>query len=412
MTQLAQNNVDVLIIGAGPSGSMCSALLKKAGHDVVIVEKETFPRFCIGESLLPHVMTFLDKADMLDTVDAGNYQQKDGAAFRQNGAYSQFIFEKKLTPGPDKTYQVKRSEFDKQLADKAEAIGVPIRYQHEVVSLETLEDHCLVNVKNEHGELYQIKAGFVLDASGFGRVLPRLLNLETPSELPVRKSIFCHIKDQISSTNFDRNKILISVHPKNNKIWYWLIPFSDGTSSIGVVAEPDYFENLGIEKKEKLLNSLSQEPDLKQLLKNSEIINEVQEITGYSKNVTSLHGNNYALLGNAGEFLDPVFSSGVTIAFKSADLASSLLIKQLKGENVSWEKDYSIPLMDGVNTFRAFVNAWYDGSLIDIIFYTKASEDIRKMICSILAGYAWDKNNPFVSQTEKHLKTLAEICAD
>jgi len=410
MNELKQENIDVLIIGAGPSGSMAAALLNKANLDVVVVEKQSFPRFCIGESLLPQVMSFLEKADLLETVVEADYQYKDGAAFRKNGDYSEFNFEKKFSPGHGTTFQVKRAHFDKLLADQAEKQGVSIRYQHEVLEVETHEDHCLVLIQNENGENYRIKAGFVLDASGFGRVLPRLLDLESPSDLPVRKSVFCHIRDNIADDKFDRNKILISVHPQNNSIWYWLIPFSDGTSSIGVVAEPEYFDSLSGDNKEKLLASINQEPDLKNLLANNEVITDVQEIVGYSKNVKTLHGKNFALLGNAGEFLDPVFSSGVTIAFKSADIAASLLTKQNHGESVCWENDYAKPLMKGVDTFRAFVNGWYDGSLLDIIFFKEASDDIREMVCSVLAGYAWDENNPYVAMAEKRLKVLAEIC--
>ncbi len=410
MSELEQENIDVLIIGAGPSGSMASALLNQAGINVLVVEKQQFPRFCIGESLLPQVMPFLEKANLLDTIVDANYQYKNGAAFRKKGVYSEFNFEQKFTPGPGTTFQVKRAHFDKQLADQVEQQGVEIRYQHEVLSVDL--DKNSVTIQKDNGEVYLINAGFILDASGFGRVLPRLLDLETPSDLPVRQSVFCHIKDNIAADNFNRDKILISVHPEDNNIWYWLIPFSDGSSSVGVVAVPEYFDTLPDDMNQKLLASIAQEPDLKDILLKSEIITDVQQIMGYSKNVKSLYGENFALLGNAGEFLDPVFSSGVTIAFKSAELAASLLIKQKDGENICWENDYAVPLMKGVDTFRSFVNGWYDGSLLDIIFFKDASDDIRRMISSVLAGYAWDENNPLVKHAEKRLKILAKICKD
>lgn len=410
MTKIKQQNVDVLIIGAGPSGSLASALLNQAGIEVLVVEKQLFPRFSIGESMLPQLMVFLEKAAMLETVNAGNYQFKNGAAFRKNGCYSDFNFEDKFSEGPGATFQVKRAEFDKRLADCAEQQGVSIRYQHEVLSLQELKDGCLLEIADEKGVIYSVKANFVLDASGFGRVLPRLLDLEIPSELPIRQSIFCHIKDNIDAQEYDRNKILVSVHPQNKDVWYWLIPFSDGSCSVGVVAKPEFLDNLEGNAETKLKTCISLEPDLKKLLVNSEQINEVQQINGYSANVKTLCGDHFALLGNAGEFLDPVFSSGVTIAFKSADLAASLLIKQKAGEAVCWQSDYAIPLMKGVDTFRAFVDAWYDGRLQDIIFYSDSSDDVRRMICSILAGYAWDENNPYVAKPNRRLNTLAEIC--
>ncbi|SJN32058.1 FAD-binding protein [Vibrio casei] len=117
------------------------------------------------------------------------------------------------------------------------------------------------------------------------------------------------------------------------------------------------------------------------------------------------------MLGNAGEFLDPVFSSGVTIAMKSAELASAVLIRQFNGEEVDWQQDYAKPLMVGVNTFRAYVEGWYDGRFQNVVFFEEANPEIKKKISSILAGYAWDISNPYVENPQKRLSTLAEICA-
>ncbi|MGB0495707.1 MAG: NAD(P)/FAD-dependent oxidoreductase [Kangiellaceae bacterium] len=410
MTVNKQEFVDVLIIGAGPSGSLASSLLNKAGINVLVLEKQEFPRFSIGESLLPQLMVFLEDAGMLDVVNQANFQFKNGAAFSKNGQDSEFNFEKKFTKGPGTTFQVKRAEFDKRLADCAIEQGVPIRFKNEVLEIKELESGYQLKVKNDKDEDCQITCNFILDASGFGRVLPRLLDLELPSNFPMRESIFCHIQDNISSTDYDRNKILICVNPLDQEVWYWLIPFSDGTSSIGVVAKPEYLSKIAGDAKEKLFTCIEQEPKLKKLLANAKPINQIQEIKGYSSNVKSLHGKNFALLGNAGEFLDPVFSSGVTIAFKSASLAATLLIKQKSESNICWETEYAKPLMKGVNTFRKFVEAWYDGRLQDIIFYQRSENEVKEMISSILAGYAWDDENPYVSKSERRLDALAKIC--
>ena len=326
MSKVEQKLIDILIIGAGPSGALAASLLNKAGIEVLVVEKQIFPRFSIGESLLPQLMVFLEEAGMTEIIEEANYQLKNGAAFRKKGQYSEFNFEQKFSAGPGTTFQVKRADFDDKLAKCAMAQGVDIHFNHEVNKIEELEDGCIVDVMDENNEHYQVACNFILDASGFGRVLPRLLDLELPSTFPMRQSIFCHLKDNIGTSSFDRNKILISVNPFNKEVWYWLIPFSDGTSSIGVVAKPEYFDNIAGDAKTKLLTCIEQEPGLKELLANAKPINEVQEISGYSSNVKTLFGKNFALLGNAGEFLDPVFSSGVTIAFKSASLAAALLI--------------------------------------------------------------------------------------
>ncbi|AVT48019.1 NAD(P)/FAD-dependent oxidoreductase [Shewanella baltica] len=402
-------DVDVAIIGAGPSGAIAASLLHQQGKRVLVLEKQHFPRFSIGESLLPCCMQFIEEAGMLDALNAAGFQHKNGAAFRRNRTYTTFDFTDKFTPGPGTTFQVQRASFDKLLADTAQSQGVDIRYGETVEAIDLTENPRLT-VRNEQGELYQINAQYVLDASGFGRVLPRLLNLESPSCLPPRSAIFTHVEDNISDASFDRNKILISVHPEHKDIWYWLIPFSNGRCSLGVVAEPQLLARLQGSLEQQLMSIVNEEPGLKALLANAKVVQECATLKGYSANVSRLATDKFALLGNAGEFLDPVFSSGVTIAMQSASMAAKCLTKQLNGETVDWQADYSTPLMQGVNAFRTYVQAWYDGRFQDVIFYEEPNERIKQMICSILAGYAWDTNNPFVKDSERRLNMIVELC--
>jgi flavin-dependent dehydrogenase len=399
----------VVIIGAGPSGSVAAALLHQHNIKVIVIEKSLFPRFSIGESLLPACMEVLEQANMLDAVKKSDFQFKNGAAFHYNGRYSEFDFNDKFTPGMGTTYQVQRANFDKVLADQAEEQGVDIFYQHELIDL-NLEKKPLLTVLDENKQPYHIAADFVLDASGFGRVLPKLLKLEVPSTLPARKAIFTHIQDNISSTAFDRNKILISVHPDDAEVWYWLIPFSNGSCSLGVVAKADFLEKYPQDNIQALKQLVNEEENLKEVLDNALYPNPGSDIIGYSANVKQLCSDKFALLGNAGEFLDPVFSSGVTIAMKSAQFASETLVKQFSGEKVDWQKDYQERLMVGVNAFRCYVEGWYTGELQSVIFHPDPNPKIKQMICAILAGYAWDINNPFVTQPYRRLKAVAELC--
>ncbi|CAH1540460.1 FAD-binding protein, inferred for ABFAE pathway [Vibrio rotiferianus] len=407
---MIREHKQVVIIGAGPSGSVVSALLNARGIDIVVLEKATFPRFSIGESLLPACMEVLDKADMLEAANQYGFQYKDGAAFRRNGEYTQFDFTDKFTEGPGTTYQVQRGNFDKVLADSAAEQGVEIRYQHEVTSIEFDGAKSILNVLDKDKQTYQIEAAYVLDASGFGRVLPRLLELEEPSCLPPRKAIFTHIEDNITAEGieYDRNKILISVHPENHDVWYWLIPFSNGTCSFGVVGEPAFFESYPEDKITALKQLASEESGLAQLLNQAKYPNPVGELGGYSANVKHLATEHYALLGNAGEFLDPVFSSGVTIAMKSAELAVDCVERHLAGETVDWQREYASRLMVGVNTFRTYVESWYNGSLQSVIFHQDPNPRIKQMISAILAGYAWDESNPYVKHSGQRLSTLAD----
>lgn len=412
---MKKEQCDVVVIGAGPSGAVASAMLKQLGRKVVIIEKDKFPRFSIGESLLPQCMAFLEEAGIEqkvhDKADEYGFQFKNGAAFFKDGQYTSFDFTQKFSAGPGTTYQVKRADFDKVLADEAEACGVDIRYQQTVIDVDNSADMPVLTVRDNAGELYQIEGKYLLDASGFGRVLPRLFNLEKPSNFPVRQSYFSHFKDNIQSDNFDRNKILITVHPVHKDIWYWLIPFSNGTSSIGVVAEPHHFSS-DMSNDQVLLDFIQQAPNLRELLSEAELINPVQSINGYSANVSSLWGKNYALLGNAGEFLDPVFSSGVTIALRSANLIAPLVNDYIEGKPVDFEQQYAQPLKQGVDCFRTFVEAWYSGDFQDVIFYDKQDNKVREMLSSILAGYAWDTNNPYVAQSKRRFQVLVDLCSE
>jgi flavin-dependent dehydrogenase len=399
-----------LVIGAGPAGSVAAALLLQQGRRVLVLEREQFPRFSIGESLLPQSMEYLEQASMLSVVQQAGFQLKNGASFVRREQFTEFNFSDKFSSGWSTTYQVERARFDHLLALEAERQGAEVRYCHQVTAVDLNGTRPRVTVKDPQDQAYSVDADFILDASGFGRVLPRLLQLETPSGFPVRGSIFTHIVDGIIPTEFDRNKIRITVHPSNHDVWYWLIPFATGRSSIGVVAETSFLARYEGSETERLQVLIRDEPSLRRLLRNAGWDTPARQIAGYAANVKSLWGRGYALLGNAGEFLDPIFSSGVTIAFKSASLAAAALGRQFAGETVDWEAEFAAPLKRGVDTFRAFVESWYRGSFQRIVFHADPPAEPRAMISAILAGYAWDQNNPFVRDTKRRLAALEELC--
>ncbi|MBK5302871.1 MULTISPECIES: tryptophan 7-halogenase [Gammaproteobacteria] len=401
----------VLVIGAGPSGAIAAALLKRKGHDVLMIERQHFPRFSIGESLLSHCLDFVEEAGMLEAVNAAGFQRKNGAAFAWGDQYSAFDFGDTFSNGKPTTFQVQRADFDKLLADQAELQGVDVRYGEAIVSADFSLPKPQLDVLREDGSQYRVEADFVLDASGYGRVLPRLLNLEAPSNFPVRQAVFTHVEDCIDNPAFDREKILITTHPTQRDIWFWTIPFSNGRCSVGVVAAAEHFEGRTENLDNCLRGFIAETPSLAGVLNNAVWDTPARTIGGYSANVKTLHGQGFALLGNAAEFLDPVFSSGVTIAMRSASMAAGVLHRQLQGESVDWQTEFAEPLKRGVNTFRCYVEGWYAGTFQDVIFYQGGTADIRRMISSILAGYAWDERNPFVSEPKRRLRMISDLCA-
>lgn len=402
---------DVVVIGAGPSGAIAAALLNKRGWKVLVLEAQRFPRFSIGESLLAHCLDFIAEADMIDALHAHGFQPKNGAAFACGDARGAFDFAQNFNASRAGAYHVERAPFDKLLADEAEKQGVEVRYEVHVTGFSYgANNNPVVSARDKEGREYSVEARFIMDASGFGRVLPKLLDLETPSNFPVRQSIFTHIEDRIDDPTYDRNKTLITIHPEHEDVWFWLIPFSNGRASLGVVAERAFFDRHAVPTKDKLRALVNEEPVMSRLLGHANWDTPARELTGYAANVKAMHGPGFVLLGNAAEFLDPVFSSGVTIAMRSSSMASAVLDRQLRGERVSWDEDFVKPLKRGVETFRAYVNAWYDGRFREIIFAKYQVPEWRRMMCSVLAGYAWDEQNPFVSETERRLELLAELC--
>ena len=194
-------------------------------------------------------------------------------------------------------------------------------------------------------------------------------------------------------------------------MWLWLIPFADGVASLGVVGEPARLEALGDNPEAMLRAAVADVPLLARFLQNADWNTgmPVRSLRNYSANVSTLYGDHFALLGNASEFLDPVFSSGVTVAVVSSQLAAAALDRQLRGEAVDWQRDYAKRLAVGVEAFKTYVLGWYDGSFQDVIYASEDNPEIRAMICAILAGYAWDTDNPYVEKPQRRLAALAEV---
>lgn len=402
---------DIAIIGAGPAGAVSAAVLAEKGWNVRVFERTHFPRFSIGESMLCQTMQLLKDIGLYDDVEAAGFQYKDGASFAWGERYTDVYFPNKSSPGLGTTFQVRRERFDIVLIEAAKKRGANVTFGDTVTAFSSDESGATLTVASEDGTTTEVKSRFVLDGSGFGRVLPRLLKLELASTFDRRRSVYTHVNDHADASTYDRNKILITINPEEPQIWYWMIPLADGLTSIGIVGPDEAIASAGATPQERLDKLLPRAELQSQILRNATPARVAGEIIGFAANVKSLVGPSYALLGNAAEFLDPVFSSGVTIAMKSAVLASDLVDRQLKGETVDWQKDFADELRVGVEAFRACVASWYDGSLQRIIF-DRPMEDtkVTSHITSLLAGYAWDRDNPIVREPVRFLKIIDQLC--
>ncbi len=401
-------HVDVLVIGAGPAGTVAASIIHKSGYHVHMVEKEKFPRFVIGESLLPRCMEALEEAGLLDAIKARGFQEKFGAKFVRGEDFCDFNFDDQFTEGYKWTWQVPRGEFDNVLAEEVQKKGVKIDFETTVTAIKFEGSNSTTTVVDKDGNISEIKAKFIVDSSGYGRVIPRLFNLDKPSNLPPRKSMFAHIEDPNRLNYIEPNRILAIVHQP--KTWVWVIPFSTGISSLGFVGSPEFFEEHKDKSKEEQLRFLiNSESHLKERFGEQKFVFEPKVLEGWSVTTEQFFGDGFVLTGNVTEFLDPMFSSGVTLATASSQRAAHLVIKQLNGEKVDWQEEFVKPTMTGVDVFRTYVMSWYDGTLHDIFFSKEINPEFKKQICSVLAGYVWDTTNPFVKKHDRAVKSLAEV---
>jgi flavin-dependent dehydrogenase len=400
------DNVDVVIIGAGPSGVAAASILHKEGLNPLVVERDTFPRFVIGESLLPRCMDLLEETGLIEACKSRDYLVKTGAEFLRGDERCTFVFSAQHTNSWDYTWQVPRDDFDKTLADTLEEMGVPIHYRTEVVDA-TFDPTPVVTVKTPEGAEHKINCKFVIDASGYGRVLPRLLDLNTPSHLPERHSLFTWIDNDDREPGDAAGRTWVAMHPGG--AWIWVIPFANGKTSVGIVAEPEFFDSWPTDPTERFTAIIASEPNVAKRLANANVLFSPVLMEGYSIGIKQLFGPGWCLVGNTTEFLDPVFSSGITLALESSVAAAKVCAKEIKGEEADWQKDYADYLMGGVDCFRTYVDAWYTGDLPTVFFTPNPPKVVQEQVCSVLAGHAWDPSNPFVTRHASKLPQLVKL---
>lgn len=409
---MQEEQTDITVIGAGPAGSTIAALLCDRGWRVTVVERAYFPRFSIGESLLPRCMDSLQAAGMLEAVKQAGFQIKRGVAFAEGARFSRFDFADQHTRSWAWTWHVQRASFDDILAREAERRGAELRFGQSIEAADLATPGVpRLTVVDDEGERYGLTSRFVCDASGFGRVLPRLLSLDDLSSAPPRAAVFTHVADHIDNPDYRRDQIMLAIHPEHPQVWYWLIGFTGGRASVGVVGDPEIILAGNESREERLRRFIGEEPNLAPLLAHAVFDSPVSQIDSYAHTTPSLYGDNHVLLGNSAGFIDPIFSSGVTVALESALLAADPIDRKLRGETPDWETDFEAPLRAGLNVFRVFIEAWYRDALKHVFFAANEDPAIQRMLTSILAGEVWDSSNPYVDVPKRRLDALCRLCA-
>ncbi|HEV7378969.1 MAG TPA: tryptophan 7-halogenase, partial [Dyadobacter sp.] len=355
----------------------------------------------------PCCMEHLTESGLLEAIEAKHFQKKTGAAFMRGEKRCEFLFDEQYTNGWSYTWQVKRADFDLALAEATRAKGVSVNFECEVLNVDATKERQITEYRDPEGNIHHIESRFIIDSSGYGRVLPRLFDLSKPSAFTPRGAVFSHLEDNRRTETTSNN---IFVHSfDQNKSWIWAIPFSDGSTSVGIVGDREKIVELAANNGEKYKEFIRTFEDLNGRFEHSELKFEPRNILGYSVGVKTMFGDGFVLSGNSTEFLDPIFSSGVTFATASGLLSAKMTHKYLQGEKVDWKTEYEDVVQKGINVFRSYVTGWYTGDFQTIVFAKQIDTEIKNQICSVLAGYVWDTTNPFVKKHDTILPTLAKV---
>jgi flavin-dependent dehydrogenase len=320
---------DVAVIGGGPGGSTAAILLAKRGYKVIALEKARHPRFHIGESLLPMNLPLFERLGVLDKVRAlGVF--KPGADFEADNerGYNTFAFARAIGNSPPHAYQVWRQDFDKMLYDYARDSGADAREGHEVLKVEQISARdTRLEVRTDEGRTYGIQARYLVDASGRDAFLSARKKLRRKNAEHQSAAIFAHFRGAQLRPGEDAGNISIY---RFDHGWMWMIPLPDGVMSIGAVCRPEYLKQRKGRTVEFLLETLNQNPGLRQRIEHAELIGDVRVTGNYSYDSTRMGGPGWVLVGDAFAFLDPVFSSGVYLAMSGAEQAAAAVDTALR----------------------------------------------------------------------------------
>ena len=382
---------DAIVVGGGPAGSTAGHLLAKAGRSVLLLEKETFPRFHIGESLLPFATPIFERLGVLDHLKA-KCQHKFGAFFSEEGkdASRKVVFADGIERGYPLAFQVKRAEFDSLLLEAARAAGVDTRFGWKVAGF-LEEDGRIAGVEaiDPSGESRRFTARVVVDATGRDALGPRARGDVRPEKALRRAALYAHFRNVPRGAEETAGDIRMVVFANG---WWWFIPFSDGTWSVGVVTS-DALPGSSLE--EKFDGMVARTDTVRERLRNSARVSAVMSASDYSYSVARLTGDGYVAVGDAAGFLDPIFSSGVYLALATAEKAADELVRILDRRpdvRATDLRGYEKFARKGFKRFRRFVLGFYQEGFREVFYQHPPLNSLYSSVTSVLAGGVFSRS--------------------
>lgn len=386
MNDMAQNMCDVLVIGGGPGGTTVASLLAEQGKNVVLVEKAKHPRFHIGESLLPMNLGIFERLGILDEVHKIGVV-KPGAEFVDPEGKSQiFYFSRAIDHKYPSAFHVKRDDFDHLLLQNCQQKGVSV---HENITVKHVnfsdEKSALVNAQDEQGQEIQWQAKFVVDASGRDTFLAKQFGVKQKNKRHQSAAMFGHFKNVPQKQGKDFGNITLYWFEYG---WFWFIPLPGDVMSVGAVCWPDYLKTRRGSKEEFFQQTLELHKDIKERMKNAELISDIQVTGNFSYRSDKLYGKNYIMIGDAFSFIDPVFSSGVYLAMdagvKAADVVSAHLENSPHAEKLA--KRYERHVRRGLKKFSWFIYRCTSPTIRKLLLAPRNYFRVEEGVASILAG--------------------------
>ena len=358
-----KKDLDVLVVGGGPAGATTAALLAGKGRRVLVLEKECFPRYHIGESLLPYCYFTLERLGVLEKLAGSGYVKKHSVQFvsTEGKCSKPFYFFQHLDHPAAQTWQVLRSSFDKMLLDHAGQCGAQVLHEMNATRL-VLQGEAVVGVEaaDANGRTQQFEAPLTIDASGRGSLAINQFNWRLRDPQLSKISIWTYYEGALRDEGYDAGATTIAYLPQ--KGWFWFVPLPDDMVSVGVVAEGSYLFGESKDPAEILAGQVDLNPWIAEHLAPAKQMGKHWVTGDYSYRAKHCAVDGLVLVGDAFAFLDPVFSSGVFLALRSGEMAADAADAALSAGDVAAERfsEYGLQFCAGIEAMRKLVYAFYD----------------------------------------------------